>query len=134
MAEGDARLSMEQQTPQNYDVIALDAFSGDAIPAHLLTVEACRLSETSQTRRRAGGAYEQPASGSVPIVALLAAHYQMQVVSVDADDGGGVADSSSEWLLVTNNQTIFELGRCCGGSCSRRTAGPGNPCLDRPVQ
>ena len=30
---GDARLSMERQTPQRYDIIALDAFSGDAVPA-----------------------------------------------------------------------------------------------------
>jgi hypothetical protein len=44
----------------------------------------------------------------VPIVALLAAHYHMQVVSVDAEDRGGVADSSSEWVLVTNNQPFLD--------------------------
>jgi protein-L-isoaspartate O-methyltransferase len=37
---GDARLSMERQEPQNYDVIIVDAFSGDAIPVHLITKEA----------------------------------------------------------------------------------------------
>ena len=40
---GDARLSMERQEPQGYDVIALDAFSGDAVPVHLLTLEAVEL-------------------------------------------------------------------------------------------
>ncbi len=37
---GDARLSMEREAPQRYHVLALDAFSGDTIPTHLLTAEA----------------------------------------------------------------------------------------------
>ncbi len=37
---GDARLSLEFEPPQNFDVLVLDAFSGDAIPIHLLTSEA----------------------------------------------------------------------------------------------
>ncbi|WP_418314744.1 spermidine synthase [Piscinibacter sakaiensis] len=37
---GDARLAMERETPQAYDVLAVDAFSGGAIPVHLLTSEA----------------------------------------------------------------------------------------------
>lgn len=37
---GDARLSLAARPPQQYDVLALDAFSSDAIPMHLLTVEA----------------------------------------------------------------------------------------------
>jgi hypothetical protein len=38
--QGDGRLTLERETPQNFDVLVLDAFSGDAIPVHLLTVEA----------------------------------------------------------------------------------------------
>jgi spermidine synthase len=37
---GDARLSLERESPQNFDLLALDAFSSDAIPVHLLTTEA----------------------------------------------------------------------------------------------
>jgi SAM-dependent methyltransferase len=37
---GDARLSLEREPPQNFDVLAVDAFSGDSIPVHLITVEA----------------------------------------------------------------------------------------------
>jgi tetratricopeptide (TPR) repeat protein len=37
---GDARLSLENEPPQNFDLLALDAFNGDAIPIHLLTREA----------------------------------------------------------------------------------------------
>jgi hypothetical protein len=37
---GDARLVLEKEEPQEFDVLVLDAFSGDAVPAHLLTTEA----------------------------------------------------------------------------------------------
>ena len=40
---GDARLSLEQQLPQEFDILILDAFSGDAIPTHLLTAEALQV-------------------------------------------------------------------------------------------
>ncbi|HSB16078.1 MAG TPA: fused MFS/spermidine synthase [Bryobacteraceae bacterium] len=37
---GDARLSLEREPDQNFDVLAIDAFSSDSIPVHLLTREA----------------------------------------------------------------------------------------------
>ena len=37
---GDARLSLEPVAAGTYDLLVLDAFSSDAVPAHLLTVEA----------------------------------------------------------------------------------------------
>lgn len=37
---GDARLAMERETPQGFDVLAVDAFSGDSVPIHLITTEA----------------------------------------------------------------------------------------------
>jgi SAM-dependent methyltransferase len=40
---GDARLTLEREQPQQFDVLVLDAFSGDAIPVHLLTAEAFDL-------------------------------------------------------------------------------------------
>lgn len=40
---GDARLSLEFEPPQQFDVLVLDAFSGDAIPVHLLTSEAVQV-------------------------------------------------------------------------------------------
>jgi hypothetical protein len=42
---GDARLTMENQlsNPPQYDLLAIDAFSSDAIPVHLLTKEAFQL-------------------------------------------------------------------------------------------
>lgn len=40
---GDARLSFTKAPKQSYDLIVLDAFSGDSVPVHLLTREALRL-------------------------------------------------------------------------------------------
>src|SRR5262249_42560872 len=54
---GDARISMERELKagsQNYDAIVLDAFSGDAIPAHLLTAESFGLYEKHLRKDDAG--------------------------------------------------------------------------------
>ena len=40
---GDGRLLLEREAPAGYDLILLDAFSSDAIPVHLLTVEAMTM-------------------------------------------------------------------------------------------
>ena len=39
---GDARLTLADQAPDQFDILLIDAFSSDAVPAHLLTVEAVR--------------------------------------------------------------------------------------------
>jgi SAM-dependent methyltransferase len=43
LVAGDGRLSLERDPPQNFDVLVVDAFSGDSIPVHLLTREAFAL-------------------------------------------------------------------------------------------
>jgi len=40
LISGDARLSLEREHGQEFDLLVLDAFSSDAIPVHLLTREA----------------------------------------------------------------------------------------------
>ncbi len=40
---GDARLTLSKESPDKYDILLIDAFSSDAVPAHLLTVEALRM-------------------------------------------------------------------------------------------
>ncbi len=42
---GDARLSLEREPPQHFDLLVLDAFNSDAIPVHLLTKEAFAIYE-----------------------------------------------------------------------------------------
>ena len=40
---GDGRLMLEREPPQHFDLLAMDAFSGDSIPTHLLTLEAMKI-------------------------------------------------------------------------------------------
>jgi hypothetical protein len=39
---GDARLTLAKQPDASFDILLIDAFSSDAVPSHLLTVEAVR--------------------------------------------------------------------------------------------
>lgn len=43
VALGDARTTLERESPQRFDVLVLDAFSSDSVPVHLLTTEAVAL-------------------------------------------------------------------------------------------
>ena len=40
---GDARLSLQKELNQQFDLLIMDAFSSDAVPTHLLTEEALKL-------------------------------------------------------------------------------------------
>jgi len=37
---GDGRLTLEGEAPQQFDILVMDAFSGDSVPVHLITLEA----------------------------------------------------------------------------------------------
>jgi len=43
MRIGDARLSLEKEPDQKFDLLVMDAFSSDSVPTHLLTQEALEL-------------------------------------------------------------------------------------------
>ncbi len=40
---GDGRILLAKQPPQNYDLVIIDVFNGDAIPCHLLTKQAMQI-------------------------------------------------------------------------------------------
>ncbi len=62
---GDARLALEREAPQGFDLLAVDAFSGDAVPVHLLTAEAHgRLPAPHEARRHRGLSRVQPLPGA----------------------------------------------------------------------
>ncbi|HET9365391.1 MAG TPA: fused MFS/spermidine synthase, partial [Candidatus Angelobacter sp.] len=110
IALGDARLSMEAEpSEQSYDVIAVDAFSGDAIPVHLLTAEAMQL---YQRHLRPGGIVAFHISNTylnlAPVAKALAdqAGLQAVLISTSEDEYGGDA---SDWVLVTRNQKFLSL-------------------------
>ena len=106
---GDGRLSLERQraaTP--FDVIILDAFSGDAIPVHLLTKEAValylqHLAPDGVLAFHISNDYLDLA----PIVRQLAEmfHYQSVLVHSPAEIEEGTLPA--DWVLVTNNQSVL---------------------------
>ena len=104
---GDGRVSLAQQPPQRFDVLAIDAFSGGAIPVHLLTREAVEL---YLRHLRPGGILAINITNVYldlgPIVeeqarrAGLHAFYFESAVNYP---GGYVVD----WVLLTDNQTFL---------------------------
>jgi len=107
----DARMALERQPDQNYDLLALDAFSGDAIPAHLLTMEAV---ETYRKHLKKGGVLAVHISNRYlnlyPVVAGIAAAQGWGLVCVDTehDDDAGQDEAGSSWCLLSTDVNLLE--------------------------
>src|ERR1700722_13930681 len=105
---GDARLSLAAEKSQQFNVIVVDAFSGDAIPVHLLTREALAL---YRRHLQPGGVIVFHVSNQYinlePVVAAIAQDGGMKAESVhsrgDEQNGYYYAD----WILVTANETLL---------------------------
>jgi len=110
IVQGDARLSMEAEPPEHYDVIAVDAFSGDAIPVHLLTAEAVRL---YQRHMQAGAILAFHVSNSyldlAPVVEEEAEHAGLSAVLVSSPDDEDTGGYAADWVLVTANRDFLSL-------------------------
>jgi hypothetical protein len=117
---GDARLSLEQELKRNenqqFDLLALDAFSSDAIPVHLITREAFDI---YRQHLKPDGVIAVHISNRHfylhPVVRGAAAHVGMKVKSVncyidDDDDARGTDElgSSNTWMLVTSNDELLD--------------------------
>ncbi len=103
-AEGDARISLTSEQPQGFDVLAIDAFSGDAIPLHLLTTQAMQV---YRRQLAPGGILAFHVSNQyldlTPEVAELAAAAGMQARVVDTPANPARGEFRATWVLVTNN-------------------------------
>ncbi len=106
---GDARLSLESEPPQNFDVLAVDAFSGDAIPVHLLTKEAFAL---YFRHLKPNGILAVHTSNTYlnlpPVVQLLAEDAGYTAQMIINDDNQRKLIDSSDWVLVTRNNHFLE--------------------------
>jgi spermidine synthase len=106
---GDARLSLEREPPQGFDVLAVDAFSSDAIPMHLLTREAF---EVYFRHLRADGVLAVHVSNRhldlAPIVKLAAEYHGRlaRLIDSEADPAKGVG--SAYWVLVSADRAFFD--------------------------
>ena len=102
---GDARLAIEREISSgnlsHFDLLALDAFSGDAPPVHLLTTEAFRL----YTRELApNGILAVNITNTYvdlrPVVLAAAAQLSLNAAFVH-DEGDGKATLYSDWMLLS---------------------------------
>ena len=110
---GDARLSLEQQPSRReegrgFHVIAVDAFSGDAIPIHLIT-------------RQAGDIYlrQLDPNGVLaihisnryldlePVVRGLADYLKLKVLRIDSESDADRDIYGASWMLLTNNEKLL---------------------------
>jgi SAM-dependent methyltransferase len=113
---GDGRLSLEREPDQNFDVLLMDAFSGDAIPLHLLTREAMAI---YMRHLKPGGVLGFQATNRfidiAPVVSGLAAEYGLTAVWIsdtpDGKDGPDYWMSNTVQILVTSNRTLLEAER-----------------------
>jgi len=98
---GDGRLSLEAETPADFDLLVLDAFSGDAIPIHLLTREAF---EVYLRRLRPDGILAIHITNRhlrlYPPLRRLADHFGLQCVWHTLEEPTGF-EYASDWLLMS---------------------------------
>lgn len=98
---GDARLSLDHEEPQQFDVLAVDAFSSDAIPLHLLTREAFSL---YLRHIRPTGIIAVHVSNKyldlAPVVAAAASNFGRRAVFIDSPDDKARAIYRANWVLV----------------------------------
>ena len=113
---GDGRLSLEREPTRGYDVLGIDAFSGDSIPMHLVTREAMAL---YVKHLKPDGVIVFQATNRyidlLPVVKRLAAEFGFEAVNIsdspDAEDGPEYWYSSTDQVIVTRNRKLLEWGR-----------------------
>ncbi len=112
--EGDARIVLERQLEQGeaqrFDVLAIDAFSSDAIPIHLLTLESIR---TYLAHLQEDGVLALHVTNRfvdlLPIVQRLADVTGLSAIYVENYSSSSRMVSSSDWVLLTRNQAFLGL-------------------------
>jgi len=110
---GDGRLSLEREPPRGYDVLGIDAFSGDSIPMHLVTREAMAI---YLKHLKPDGVLVFQATNRfidlLPVVKRLAAEFGLQAVNIadepDVTEGAEYWYSSTDQIIVTRNRKLLE--------------------------
>ncbi len=127
---GDARLSLEREAPQAFDVLAVDAFSGDSVPVHLITAEAMdvylrHLDENGIIAFHVTNRF----LWLPPVVEEIARAKGLHAVLIH-DDAEGTDLRRTDWMLVARNPRSPGAARHPRGRDGR---GPdsGPPRLDR---
>ena len=106
---GDARLSLERETGDNFDVLAVDAFSGDSIPVHLLTLEAFelyfkQLKPTGVLAVHVSNRYID----LVPVVRAAAERLGKKAIVVENGPDDDREIFASTWVLVSSHELPYQ--------------------------
>lgn len=108
VVEGDARTSLSRESPQGFDVLVVDAFSGDAIPLHLLTAQALEL---YRRHLAAGGVIAFHISNQhvdlEPAIVLLAQSVGMTAMRFSSGANEERGEYSAYWVLVSDDVAFF---------------------------
>ena len=123
---GDARLTLERQEPQNFDILSVDAFSSDAIPIHLLTREALalyfhHLKPDGILALHISNRYLDLA----PVCAAGAAYFHKAARTITDDGEAGSYLNSSTWVLLSNDTDWFDAPAFSGADMSVTPLKPG---------
>jgi SAM-dependent methyltransferase len=106
---GDARLALAREAPRQFDLLALDAFSGDSIPVHLLTREAFRL---YWRHLKPDGVLAVHVSNKylalAPVAALAASEAGKEARMLSYGGNEVDEESSSDWVLITSRPGFFD--------------------------
>jgi spermidine synthase len=121
---GDARLSLERESPQAYDVLAVDAFSSDSIPVHLLTREAMLV---YLRHLRPDGILALHISNKVlelePVVAEVARVSGLSARRVTTVDETRLYRLGSDWVLLARDSAMLEREPIAAASRPLRARG-----------
>jgi hypothetical protein len=108
VVRGDGRASLSREAPQGFDVLVVDAFSGDAIPLHLLTREAM---EVYRRQLAPGGVVAFHVSNSylslAPEIALVADSEGMLARLVESFEVPAEGAYRATWVLVSADPGFF---------------------------
>jgi len=108
VALGDARLNLEREPPQHFDVLAVDAFSSDSIPVHLITREALGV---YLRHVKPGGIVAFHVSNRflslAPVVARLAQEHGVHATGVYESEGEDSSRTTSDWVLVSRDSAAL---------------------------
>ena len=105
---GDARLSLEREEPQQFDVLVVDAFSSDAIPVHLMTSESMKvylkhLKPSGIVAFHVTNRFLRLA----PVVKKIADSERLLTALV-VDEAEETSFSKTDWILVTRDKAVLE--------------------------
>lgn len=106
---GDARLALEKEASNDFDVLAVDAFSGDSIPVHLITREAMTIYRRHIKQNGIIAFHITNRYLSLaPVIEKLASD-QGLYASLVHDDAGDSSLNRTDWVLVAKHPERLNL-------------------------